>query len=153
MKVWNLRCDHNHAFEGWFGSEEDFQSQRERGLLTCPMCGISQVTRMPSAPRLNLGSSATQPPNSPNASAPPAASEPALEGLHAAWARVVQHALAHTEDVGERFAEEARRIHYGESPERGIRGQASVEEREALNEEGIDVVTLPMPWAPKGPLQ
>jgi len=154
MKVWNLRCGLGHAFEGWFGSEADFQSQSERGLLTCPMCGIAEVTRMPSAPRLNLNHSQT-------AEVAPAASQPGPEGakvapvaaMQAAWAQVIQHALANTEDVGDRFAEEARRIHYGESEERGIRGQASAEEREALADEGIDVVTLPLPWVPKGPVQ
>jgi hypothetical protein len=152
VKVWNLRCELGHTFEGWFGSEDDFQSQTARGLLTCPVCGVPEVSRMPSAPRLNLGHTQTTPEER-----VPAAPEPASSGApnpaQAALARLVQHALAHTEDVGERFAEEARRIHYGEAEERGIRGQASAEERESLAEEGIEVVSLPLPWVPKGPVQ
>ena len=73
--------------------------------------------------------------------------------LQAAWLQTVRHMLASTEDVGERFAEEARRIHYGEEPQRGIRGQATPEERLALLEEGIETMSIPMPAALKGPVQ
>lgn len=154
MKVLNLRCAQGHGFEGWFGSEADFQDQLGRGLVECPLCGDAQVAKMPSAPRLNLGAS---PPAAP-ASAP--APEPRQEvvatpdaSLQAAWMKMVRHVLASTEDVGDRFAEEARKIHYGESEERGIRGQASREETEALLEEGIGVLPLPVPKGLKGPLQ
>lgn len=73
--------------------------------------------------------------------------------LQAEWLKMVRHVMANTEDVGDRFAEEARRIHYGETDERAIRGQASREETEALVEEGIAVLPLPIPKALKGPLQ
>jgi hypothetical protein len=147
MKVLNLQCSHAHAFEGWFASEDDFQGQLARGLVECPLCGDAQVTKMPSAPRLNLG--ATEP-------AAPARQEvvsaPNAQ-LQAAWMQVVRQVMAHTEDVGEKFAEEARKIHYGETEERGIRGQATREETEALLEEGIGVLPLPLPKGLKGPLQ
>ena len=147
MKVLNLQCGHAHVFEGWFASEEDFQGQRERGLLECPMCGDTGVTKLPSAPRLNLGASEPAAPAKQEVvSAPPAQ-------LQAAWMQLVQKVMAHTEDVGERFAEEARKIHYGETEERGIRGQATREETEALLEEGISVLPLPIPKGLKGPLQ
>jgi hypothetical protein len=104
---------------------------------------------MLSAPRLNLGAAA---PASASASAQDVVSvpEPALQ---AAWLKLVRHVMANTDDVGERFAEEARRIHYGEAEQRGIRGQASPEETEELIEEGIGVLPLPIPKAFKGPLQ
>ncbi len=148
MKVLNLQCAHAHVFEGWFGSEEDFQGQLERGLVECPICGDTGVHKLPSAPRLNLGA------------AEPAARAPKQEvvnapnaQLQAAWLQLVQKVMASTEDVGERFAEEARKIHYGETEERGIRGQASPEETRALLEEGISVLPLPLPKGMKGPLQ
>lgn len=158
MKVLNLRCANGHGFEGWFASDDDFMSQNGGGLIECPICADKVVTRMPSAPRLNLGAGregdaartrATQ-------EAPPAAA-PGLPAqaadLQAAWLRTVRELLARTEDVGPRFAEEARRIHYGEAAERGIRGKATPQERAALEEEGIETFALPVPRALDGPLQ
>jgi hypothetical protein len=146
MKVLDLRCANGHGFEGWFGSEDDFLDQNGRGLVECPMCADRVVSRLPSAPRLNL-SGAREP------AAPPAKAEPAAADLQALWMQVVRHAIENTDDVGERFAEEARRIHYGEVDARGIRGVASMQEREALHEEGIEVMSLPIPPALKGPVQ
>src|SRR3954469_2810130 len=125
MKVLNLQCSQRHVFEGWFGSEEEFQSQRERSLVECPLCGDSAVAKLPSAPRLNLGASRQE----------PAAAEPKTDvvsmpeaQMQKAWLKMVRHVMQNTEDVGERFAEEARKIHYGETTERGIRGQSTPEE-------------------------
>jgi len=161
MKVLNLQCAHRHAFEGWFGSEDDFQSQLARGLVECPMCGDTGITKMLSAPRLNLGAAQPQPesqqPSKSAVEVQPAARQsvaaPTDRNLQAAWMKMVREVMASTEDVGERFAEEARRMHYGETGERGIRGQASREETEALLEEGIPVLPLPIPKSLKGPLQ
>jgi hypothetical protein len=148
MKVLNLRCAHGHLFEGWFASDDDFVSQNGRGLVECPMCADKVVTRMPTAPRLNLSSTAAkEPPVAPAQAADPEAQQ------QAAWLSAVRHMMASTEDVGARFAEEARRIHYGESEHRGIRGQATSDEREALRDEGIETFALPVPAALKGPLQ
>jgi hypothetical protein len=83
----------------------------------------------------------------------PAAADPQAAELQAMWLKAVRHVLAHTEDVGQRFAEEARRIHYGEVPERGIRGQVSSEQRDELADEGIEIIALPLPRALDGPLQ
>jgi hypothetical protein len=141
MKVLDLRCANGHRFEGWFASDEAFMEQNGSGLVECPLCADRLVTRMPSAPRLNLSSSATE----------PGPARPA--DLQAAWMKAVRHVIANTENVGERFAEEARRIHYGEAEQRGIRGQASREDRAALEDEGIEVHPLPMPAALKDPLQ
>ncbi len=149
MKVLNLQCAQEHVFEGWFANEDAFQDQLQRSLLECPMCGDTQVSKMLSAPRLNLG--AAQPPARQQPSQELVAGSPAA--VQAAWLKMVRHVLDNTEDVGGRFAEEARRMHYGETEERGIRGQASREETQALLEEGIGVLPLPIPKALKGPVQ
>ena len=150
MKVLDLRCAQDHRFEGWFASEEDAQSQIARDLVQCPVCGDHAVSRLPSAPRLNLsGASASA--GQPDGAAPAAAADArqALQALQSQYLRAVRRVLAQTEDVGDRFAEEARRMHYQEAPERGIRGQASREEVQALAEEGIDAIPLVLPDALK----
>ena len=141
MKVLNLRCANGHGFEGWFVSEDDFMDQNGRGLVECPLCTNKVVSRLPSAPRLNL-SGARKPDAAPKA-----------VDLQSAWLQTVRSLMQNTEDVGERFAEEARRIHYGEEPNRGIRGQASAEERAALQDEGIETLAIPVPDMLKGPVQ
>ncbi len=163
MKVLDLQCAHAHAFEGWFASEDDFQGQLARGLVECPFCGERDIRKKLSAPRLNLAT--TRGDKQPAEMAPVASASPATlpasqdvatlapQQLQAAWLQMVQHVMAHTEDVGDKFADEARKIHYGEAQERNIRGQASPEETEALQEEGIAVMPLPMPAALKGPVQ
>jgi hypothetical protein len=156
MKVLNLRCANGHGFEGWFASDDDFMDQNGRGLVECPLCADKVVSRLPSAPRLNLsGARAPDSEAQATASAPAAtpAQPPQPADLQAAWLNAVRELMARTEDVGPRFAEEARRIHYGESPERGIRGQTSAEERAALNDEGIETFALPLPRGFEGPLQ
>ena len=156
MKVLNLQCGHGHAFEGWFASHDDYESQRARGLLTCPICNDAEVAKMPSAPRLNLGHGTA--PVQPVPSAVPATpaqdvAQMTPQHLQAAWMKMVRHVMANTEDVGAKFAEEARKIHHGESENRNIRGQASREETEALLDEGIDILPLPVPAGLKEPLQ
>jgi hypothetical protein len=145
MKVIDLRCQSGHRFEGWFGSDDDFLDQNGRGLIECPLCADKVIVRLPSAPRLNL-SGAQEP-------AQPAVSADEAAALQARWMQMVRQIIANTEDVGEKFAEEARRIHYGEVEERAIRGRASAEEREALQDEGIEVYPLPLPAAFKDSLQ
>lgn len=152
MKVLDLCCGAGHAFEGWFASEDDYASQRENGQLDCPVCGNADVTRRPSAPRLNL-SGAREP--APVAQAPAAASggTSVNGGVAARLVEAVAELIRSTEDVGTRFAEEARRIHYGEAEAKAIRGQATPAEREALADEGIDVFTLPIDLPSKNSLQ
>ena len=145
MKVLDLRCGRDHRFEGWFDSEDDFLSQDRRGLVTCPVCADGQVTRLPSAPRLNVSNLRGEPET--------AAVPDVQTAMQTQWMRAVRHVMDQTEDVGERFPEEARRIHYGEIEQRGIRGQASREAADALREEGIEVFSLSVPPALKGPIQ
>lgn len=179
MKVLDLQCQQQHAFEGWFGSEEDYQSQLMRGLVECPLCGDANITKMLSAPRINLGktrdsdtipsSSESQATNemsrgkndiaaTPNKASkalppqrPPVSTE-AVAVMQAAWMEVAKHVMANTEDVGSSFASEARKIHYGEADERAIRGQATPDQTMELIEEGIDVMPLPIPESLKRPL-
>ena len=149
MKVLDLQCKHEHVFEGWFASEDDFASQLGRGLVSCPMCGDAEVSKKLSAPRLNLGAGRSE--------ALPAtdvvSNDPSAVALQAAWLEMARRVLAQTEDVGERFSDEARRIHYGETAQRGIRGKASPAQTEALLEEGISVLPFMLPEALKGQLQ
>ncbi len=152
MKVLNLRCANGHGFEGWFGSDDEFLEQNGGGRIECPLCNDRVITRMPSAPRLNL-SGATEPQPTASAAKSPPQAPAATADLQALWLQTVQQLFAHTEDVGERFAEEARRIHYGEAERRAIRGEASEPERQALLEEGIEIVAIPVPGALKGPVQ
>ena len=149
MKVLDLQCGQMHVFEGWFASEDDFASQLSRGLVACPMCGDTAIVKKLCAPRLNLGA---------GRASESTATELVTTGddavaLQAAWLGLALRIVANTEDVGERFAEEARRIHYGESAQRGIRGRASAAETESLVEEGIAVMQLALPEAFKGRLQ
>jgi hypothetical protein len=152
MKVLNLRCAGGHLFEGWFGSDDDFIAQNGRGAIECPMCADRIIARMPQAPRLNLsgGSSSNKEPPAENAAE--AKPDPAVE-MQSRWLQLARHVLQTTEDVGDRFPDEARRMHYGEIGERGIRGRATADERRELLDEGIEVVPLPLPVGLKGPVQ
>jgi len=149
MKVLDLRCSNGHLFEGWFASEDDFMNQNGRGLVECPLCADKVVGRLPSAPRLNLSGARDK--AEPGTPATPAPGVPAE--VQATWLKAMRQLVASTEDVGERFSDEARRIHYGEAEQRGIRGVASPEQREALLEEGIAVAQLPLARILKEPLQ
>jgi hypothetical protein len=145
LKVFNLHCEQGHAFEGWFASVEAFDAQLAGGQLQCPVCGSTAISKALSAPRLNLGAAPQQQRQ--------VAAMPTAEQMQALFLKMAREIVASTEDVGEKFAEEARRIHYKEAPERGIRGVTSKDEAEALEEEGIKV--MPMPFADlfKDPLQ
>ena len=158
MKVLDLACVQAHVFEGWFASEADFLDQRTRGLVECPCCGDRQIEKRLSAPRLNLGRSGPEPVESavkpaPSGSAPQAAPGGLPAHLQAAWWQAMREVAARTEDVGERFAEEARRMHHGEAERRDIRGRASGAQALELLEEGIAVLPLPDLPVFDGPLQ
>ena len=161
MKVLNLRCAHDHRFEGWFASAADYESQCASGMVACPLCDDKTISRLPSAPRLNVSkqrhAEAREPASSAQSGEPGEPGGPATTGaqvrMQAQWLRAVRQVLNSTEDVGDRFPEEARRIHYGEAQERGIRGRASREDAEALRDEGIEVTALAVPEPLKGPVQ
>jgi hypothetical protein len=175
MKVLDLHCSQQHSFEGWFASEDDFQSQIARSLVTCPLCGDASITKKLSAPRLNLATSRgerggglvapveSEPLQTESASSNAEIETASAHGqeahglapaqLQAALLKMVRHVVANTEDVGASFPEEARKMHYGETEHRNIRGQASPQETEALLDEGISVLPLPLPESVKETLQ
>jgi len=156
MKVLNLQCVHQHEFEGWFGSEDDFTCQLARGLVSCPLCGDAQIQKMLSAPRLNLRAGhenkASAAPTKAGGSVELGLSAPGSQ-LQAQLLKAMRQVLAHTEDVGERFADQARAMHHGEAEQRNIRGRTSPEVAMELIEEGIEVMPLPSIPALKETLQ
>ena len=164
MIKYQLICDKSHEFEGWFGDSAAFVLQQEAGLLTCPVCGSADVRRALMAP--NLASPKTrktdlaeqQPSAQPEPQPQPQAPQQASAALPPAAAHKMQELMSvmralqtkireECRDVGNDFAEEVRKIHYGEVEPEGIYGQATAEEREALDEEGIEI--MDMPWLAK----
>ncbi|HVF64468.1 MAG TPA: DUF1178 family protein [Casimicrobiaceae bacterium] len=143
MIVYDLACAHGHAFEGWFASADAFAEQKSRSLVRCPVCDVADVDRRPSA-RVSVPRGTTAVPPEAPAPAPPAApAQEAIAGLPAELIGKLREIVRNTENVGRRFPEEARKIHYDEVPARAIRGQASHEEAQALRDEGIEFSSLP----------
>jgi hypothetical protein len=157
MIVYNLACEHKHPFEGWFASPIDFENQRDRGLVECPVCGSKTIERLLHAPRLNVGGVGGERERT---------SEKAIAEIEATKSRDVSGEFVSSEDykqlvsavktftkqvrenteyVGEKFADEARAMHYGDKPHRGIRGRADVQTANELREEGIEFQSLPFP--------
>lgn len=143
MIVYDLRCAEGHRFEGWFGSAKDFASQRRRGLLSCPACGGTRIERALSAPRINVG--ATAPVAAPQVKTREMEGKDPFAIAQMLYSRMLDEIFTKAEDVGARFPEEARRIHYEQAPARMIRGRASEEEHDALVDEGIPVARIPLP--------
>ncbi|WP_353433276.1 DUF1178 family protein [Polynucleobacter sp. MWH-UH23A] len=162
MKVYNLACPLDHRFEGWFASEEDCLAQQDKGMLACPVCDSTEISRMPSAPHI-AKSSNTVVGVSEDVNANVGSGEVvALTGndhsqleaqVQAAFLNGMRELMGKSEDVGTAFAEEARKIHYKEAPERSIRGQTTLDEAESLREEGIEVLAVPIIPAFKNTLQ
>jgi hypothetical protein len=143
MIVFELICIGRHRFEGWFASAEDFDGQKSRGLLVCPVCGDSAIEKLLTA---RIGKHAAK--DKADAARQGALPEPAAPPRPRGLDELVNHILLNTEDVGEEFPAEARRIHYSEAPPRSIHGVATRDETAALIEEGIAVMPLPVP--PRG---
>jgi len=149
MIVFDLSCAEGHRFEGWFGSSADYEGQRDGGLLACPFCGSGDVGKAPMAPAVPAkGNSRAE--SLPAAAAPQQAmaNTPLPPQVLAALAKAQAEALKHSTWVGDKFAEETRKMHYGERDEAPIHGQASLAEAKALIEEGVPVAPLPFPVAP-----
>jgi hypothetical protein len=146
MIVFDLACGAGHVFEAWFGSSSDYEDQRARGLVSCPICGASEVSKAVMAP--NVGAKGNQAPAivPMRSGGPPAPAE--MKAMLAALARAQAKLLEGSEHVGSRFADEARAIHDGDAPQRSIHGQATHEEAKALIEEGVPVAPLPLPIVP-----
>lgn len=135
MIIFDLTCNLGHAFEGWFQSLDNYEDQIAQELISCPHCGSIEIRRVPSAIHVSKNVAAKDI----NTKKAQVSSEEMLSLL----GQVLSSIIASTEDVGTGFADEARRIHYLESPERPIRGEASFEEFESLRDEGIEVMMLP----------
>lgn len=136
MIRYSLRCEKAHEFEGWFSGSADFDAQQQRGLIGCPVCGSASVSKMLMAPSV----STAREKEATRTLALDAAQKQAFTKIKETLASI----RANAEDVGDKFPEEARKIHYGEAEERGIIGQASPQEAKALIEEGIEVAPLPV---------
>jgi hypothetical protein len=137
MIVFDLRCTHGHAFEGWFASGEEFARQQDAHLVRCPICDDARIERQPSARvHVRKGGATSDPP-------PANAPQESVAGFPPELIAKLREIVRNTEDVGERFPEEARKIHYEEVEKRSIRGKASKEDAQALLEEGIEFSPLP----------
>ncbi|MGP1678307.1 MAG: DUF1178 family protein [Burkholderiales bacterium] len=136
MIVFDLICRDQHRFEGWFASGEDFASQKNRGLLECPICRGAHVEKLPTA-KIRKQSESEAPVQ--------ASAAQSGEAVPVDASRIVDYILTHSENVGNSFAAEARKIHYQEAPQRSIRGVATRAETEDLREEGVPVFSLPIP--------
>jgi hypothetical protein len=150
MIVFDLSCPDGHRFEGWFGSSDDYADQQARGLLACPVCGSAAVSKAPMAPAVPAKGNTRQevlPPEAPRqlANTP---MPPQVQKALAALAKAQAEALKNSTWVGDKFADETRKMHYGERDVALIHGQATLAEAKALIEEGVPVAPLPFPVAP-----
>lgn len=136
MIRYSLSCEKAHEFEGWFAGSADFDQQVDRGLVSCPVCNSLQVTKALMAPSVSTARKQDE--------MRTLAMDTAQKAVLAKVKETLAEIRANTEDVGERFPEEARKIHYGEADQRGIIGQATLQEAKALVEEGIDIAPLPV---------
>jgi hypothetical protein len=150
MIRYNLHCDRGHAFESWFQSSMAYESQEKRKLVNCPVCGSAKVERAIMAPQIvskKGREGAVAAPAAPAEVAAPA-STPLLMAqereLRAKLKELRDHIVKNADNVGERFPNEARKMHYGDIEHRPIYGEASPDEARALIEEGVEVSPLPV---------
>lgn len=134
MIVFDLKCSASHVFEAWFGSNEDYEDQRNRGLVSCPLCGDGTVGKAAMAPRIVQGTDAPE----------------NVKAMLTALAEAQRSVLENSTYVGDRFASEARAMHSGDAAPKSIHGVASLVEAKALQEEGVPIVPLPLPVLPPG---
>jgi len=135
MIVFDLKCaPQGHVFEGWFGSSEDYESQRARGLVSCPLCGSAEVGKAVMAPHVGAKGNRSDD-----------VSPAAMKKVLAEMATLQKKLLENSEHVGDRFPDEARAIHLGEAEARAIHGRASREDAQSLADDGIPVAPLPFP--------
>lgn len=135
MIIFDLKCaPQGHVFEAWFASSEDFEAQRERGLVACPICGAADTGKAPMAPRVGARGSG----------------DADMKAMLSEMAQAQKKMLETSEHVGARFPDEARAIHLGESEARAIHGQASPADAASLRDEGVPIAPLPFPVIPPG---
>ena len=155
MIRYNLRCERGHAFESWFQSSAAYETQEKRKLVNCPSCGSAKVERAIMAPQIVSKKGREAAPPEPAASAEAASTELATPGptpllmaqereLRAKLKELRDHIVKNADNVGERFPNEARKMHYGDIEHRPIYGEASPDEARALIDEGVEVSPLPV---------
>ena len=154
MIVFDLRCEGGHVFEAWFGSSGDFEDQKRRNLLSCPICGDAAIEKAVMAPNVGAKGNRAVSPRPPQSASVPAmtADVPDAQRVKKALAELANaqaRLLADSEFVGRGFAREARAIHDGESDRRSIHGEASLAEVKSLLDDGIGVAPLPLPLIPE----
>lgn len=143
MIIYDLKCSTGHEFEGWFANPEDYQRQRDEHMLACPMCGDEAVKKMPTASKINTSPAkmpASELMDVTETMQQPDVAREFLGKLH-------EYVDQNYDDVGAHFPEEARKIHYGETKGRNIRGLATADEVQQLHEEGVSAITL-LPRSP-----
>lgn len=152
MIVYDLKCGKGHVFEVWFGASSDYEQQKKKGLLECPYCGDGAIEKALMAPNVSAKSNqkADQPqkpgqPASNSVGAPGEHSPEQIKEMLAKLAEMQRQVEESFDYVGDDFAEEARKIHFGETEERPIYGEVNLQEAKELKEEGIDVMPLPFP--------
>jgi hypothetical protein len=157
MILYRLRCANGHEFESWFKDSKAYERQEKKSLIGCAVCGDAKIKRAIMAPRIGKkGAEVEPPPPAPTPAPAPSPEQQQMAAMARRMPKELREALLkvraevekNCEHVGEKFAEEARKIHYGESDKRGIYGETSDEEAEALAEEGIEFGRLP--WLPRG---
>jgi hypothetical protein len=158
MILYRLRCSKGHEFDSWFKDSKTYERQEKKSLVGCAVCGDAKVTRALMSPRLGRkgNKSAAEVPAITAPAPVPAAEPPEMAALATRMPKELREALLkvraevekNCEHVGDKFADEARKIHYGESDKRGIYGETTDKEAEALAEEGIEFGRLP--WSPRG---
>ncbi|MCJ8149840.1 DUF1178 family protein [Shinella sp. H4-D48] len=136
MIRYDLSCDNGHAFEGWFGSADDFDRQQKMSLVSCPVCGSTHVAKRLMAPSVSTARKKER--------RQEMVMQAGQKEMVAKLREIVSTIRANSEDVGERFPEEARKIHYGEAEQRGLIGQATLDEVRDLLEEGVEIAPLPV---------
>jgi hypothetical protein len=149
MIRYQLRCELGHAFESWFQSSAAYETQERRKLVSCPSCGSSKVERAVMAPQIvtGIGRDSAAPAAAPETPQPPASTSLVLaqeRELRVKLKELRDHIMKNADNVGERFAYEARRMHYGDIEHRPIYGEASPDEARALIDEGVEVSPLPV---------
>ena len=143
MIVFDLVCSSSHRFEGWFASAAEFERQEKASLLSCPVCGSTDVAKALQAPHVKTGGDVQN--AAPKSGKDKADKSQQYANIAEGVSQIIEYVMANTEDVGDAFPEEARKVHYKEVPDRKIRGNASREQVKELREEGIEVIALPVP--------
>ena len=138
MIAYDLQCAHGHTFEGWFDDETAFKQQQEKGLVTCPVCSNAMVVRIPSTFAIRNASGAGS-----------SADASAGQALTAIQHQIADFVREHFDDVGNDFAKEALKIHYGAAAPRNIRGVSTAQEEKMLRQEGVEFLKIPLPVTPE----